>query len=293
MIQTLTNNLLSVEISSLGAELQSITNARTGHQYLYQGNTSFWGRRSPVLFPIVGSVAGGEFRMDGKSFPMSQHGFARDSEFSVVKDAPDDEAWFSLLWNDDTLKKYPRKFRLDIGYQLLGERLTVKWRVHNLDSLPMSFQIGAHPAFLYPDFSPADPVHGYFLFDGRDLHTRLMSVPGLVGPDSRPVHLDADGMLPIEASTFSINTIILEDHQTSRVSLLDKNRAPYLSLLFRAPVVGLWSPAHDAPFVCIEPWYGRCDREGFTDDFSLRDFVNTIAPGETFEASYMIIFENL
>lgn len=284
---------MKVVIDSHGAELQSITDLRTGHEFLYQGNTSYWGRRSPVLFPLVGSVWNGKFHMDGKEFAMGQHGFARDCDFEVMPDVADDEAWFSLTWNEHTLAMYPRKFRLEIGYKLFETRLTVMWRVHNLDDKTMNFHIGAHPAFNYPDFSPSDPVHGYFLFDRDGLHTQLLEEKGCIGSKEMPVKLDDEGMLPLTGTTFDINTIILADQNVRRVSLLDKERRPYLSVLFNAPVVGMWSPAPEAPFVCIEPWWGRTDRMGFDADFSEREYVNEIGPGQTFGASYMIIFERI
>lgn len=293
MKQILKNNLLTVEIDSHGAELQSIVNNRTSYQYLYQGDTKYWGRRSPVLFPIVGSVWDNTITIDGKKYEMKQHGFARDSEFSVIKDCPEDEAWFSLEANDDTLSRYPRRFRLEIGYQLVDERLKVTWRVTNLDDMDMTFQIGAHPAFNYPDFRPSDAVHAYLLFDRNPATTQLIKEKGCIGKEEMPVTLDENSMLPVTANTFDINTIILADGKVRRISVLDKTRTPYLSLLFSAPVVGIWSPSPEAPFLCIEPWYGRADRVGFDGEFSEREHVNILASGETFEASYMMIFENI
>lgn len=292
MEQTLSNNLLTVTIDTHGAELQSIVSKTTGHQYLWQGDKTFWGRRSPVLFPIVGAVWQGRYRMDGREYEMGQHGFARDCDFTIVPDTPDDEAWFALESDEATLSRYPRRFRLEIGYRLQEARLTVMWRVINLDDRDMAFQIGAHPAFNYPEFSPSDPVHGYFCFGPRDLHAEVIEAKGCVGSETVSLSLDGHDMLPIEATTFSRDAIILDDSQVRRVSLLDKHRAPYLTLLFSAPLVGLWSPSPSAPFVCIEPWWGRCDRVGFDGDFTAREHVNNLAPGKTFDASYMIIFDN-
>ena len=292
MKQTLSNDLLTVTIDTFGAELQEIANNRTGWQYLWHGDKAFWGRRSPVLFPIVGSVWDGCYRMDGNEFRLGQHGFARDREFEIMTDTPDDEAWFSLESDDSTLALYPRRFRLEIGYRLQEARLTVMWRVINLDDKEMCFQIGAHPAFNYPDFNAADDVHGYFSFDSRTLEKQVIEEKGCVGSATETVVLDDDAMLPVVNDTFCNDAIVLGDNQVHRVSMLDKNRAPYISVLFQAPLVGLWSPSAKAPFVCIEPWWGRCDRVGFSGDFSDRDYVNKIAPGETFSASYMVIFDN-
>ncbi len=293
MNQILKNDLLTVEISTHGAELQSIVNNRTGHQYLYQGNTQYWGRRSPVLFPIVGSVWDGKYRMDGNEYAISQHGFARDSEFTIIEDTPDDEAWFRLDANDDTLSRYPRRFRLEIGYRLSGERISVMWRVTNLDTRDMSFQIGAHPAFYYPDFNPVDTVHAYLIFDRKPAATQLIKEKGCIGAEEMTVTLDDDEMLPVTADTFGINTIILAGNQVRRVSLLSKERTPYISLLFSAPVVGIWSPSPSAPFICIEPWYGRADRVDYNGEFSEREYVNTLPPQKSFDATYMIIIENV
>lgn len=294
MGQILKNDLLTVVIDNHGAELQSVKNNRTQQEYLWQGDKAFWGRRSPVLFPIVGSVWDGKFRIDGVEYALGQHGFARDSDFEVIADSPEDEAWFALESNDLTMSLYPRRFRLEIGCRLDEARLTVMWRVKNLDEKPMSFQIGAHPAFNYPEFNPDDAVHGYFLFDTRKpLVSQLLKEKGCISGDTAVIELGEDGMLPLTGDTFSINTIMLQDRQVRRVSMLDKERRPYVSLLFDAPVVGMWSPSARAPFVCIEPWWGRCDRMNFDGEFSQRDYVNTLQPGETFEASYMVIFDNI
>lgn len=293
MTTTLKNNLLTVQISTHGAELQNIRNNLTGHEYLWQGDPRFWGRRSPVLFPIVGSVWEGKYRMDGKEYAMGQHGFARDCEFRPVDGTADDEAWFALDWSDDTLKRYPRKFKLEIGYRLVDERITVMWRVSNCDDKEMAFQIGAHPAFMYPDFSPADAIHAYLLMDSGSLKSQVLKGKGCVGDGTIDVGLDSEGMLAVTSDTFTHDALILADSQVHRVSMLDKNRAPYLSMLFSAPLVGLWSPKPDAPFVCIEPWYGRCDRYGFDGPFEKREHINLLSPGTQFSVSYLIIIENL
>ena len=110
------------------------------------------------------------------------------------------------------------------------------------------------------------PDRGYFAFDvKKDLVYRALVEKGCVGDVVRPVPLDADGLLPLNIHTFDIDTFILEDSQIKRVDLLDVEKRPYLSLTFTAPEVGLWSPpTRNAPFVCIEPWYGRCDRAHYT-----------------------------
>ncbi len=293
MNSILENNLLKVEVSSFGAELQSITSKASGYEYLWQGDPAFWKRRSPVLFPIVGALWNGVSRIDGREYKMEQHGFARDMEFKPVADAPEDELLYVLESTPETLEQFPRPFRLEIGYALYETRITVKWRVVNTGPEELCFQIGAHPAFNLPGFDASQPVHGYFAFDATDLITEIIGWNGCVGDVGAYVKLDDVGMLPIKADTFSRDALIFGNSKVHRVSLLDSRRSPVVTLLFSSPYVGLWAPKPDAPFVCIEPWYGRADSVGFGGDFSRRRAVNRLAPGEAFTASYMILIDNL
>ena len=73
------------------------------------------------------------------------------------------------------------------------------------------------------------------------------------------------------------------------VTLYDVDRKPVLALRFDAPVLGLWSPpGKDAPFVCIEPWYGRCDRAHYAGEYKDRDWVQHLGTGEVFHGGYTI-----
>ena len=286
---TLTSDLLTISIATHGAELCSIID-RSGREYLWQADPRYWKRHSPILFPIVGSVRDGHFTIDGRQYSMSQHGFARDSDFTPLG-STGDEAWYELTSSDTTLAAYPYKFRLQVGYRLTGETVTVIWRVTNTDDRDIYFQIGAHPAFYYPDYG-SDGERGYLWFDREDSFTYLRIGDGAFAsltPHSQPL----DGhLLRLDTHTFDIDTFIIEGSQLTSVALLDRERRPHLTMQFDSPLLGIWSPPRkDAPFVCIEPWYGRCDREGFEGEFRDRDHVNRLAAGQTFEASYKIIID--
>lgn len=292
MNHILSNEHLTVEISTHGAELQSIRNNRTGHEYLWQGNPKFWGRRSPVLFPIVGSLWNGEYRTGGQTYKMSQHGFARDMEFTLTEET-DTMLRFELTDNADTRAIYPFRFRLAIIYTLNETRIGVDWVVENLSDSVMPFQIGAHPAFNYPHFSPADTVHGYFSLGGsKEIGYELIETGGCLGNGIHHLETDDEWMLPLTDDTFLRDALVIGNEQIHRVSLLTPERTPYLSLLFRAPVLGLWSKP-GAPFVCIEPWWGRCDRVGFEGDASVREYINHLSPGTENKFGYSIIIDNI
>lgn len=288
-MRSLSNQYLTIRVADHGAELSGIVANATGKEYLWQADPAFWKRHSPVLFPIVGSVWEGKYRQDGATYSLSQHGFARDRDFTLVHES-ENELRFALESDERTREVYPFDFLLEIGYRLEGNRIEVLWRVVNTGDRTAYFQIGAHPAFYYPNYDLATEDRGYFAFDVKSgLVYRALAEKGCVGDEIRPVPLDAEGLLPLNVHTFDIDTFILENSQVRRVDLLDVEKRPYLSLSFTAPLVGLWSPpTKNAPFVCIEPWYGRCDRVNYSGEYKDRDWVNRLEPGEVFDASYTI-----
>ena len=284
----LSNDILTVEVSEHGADLQSIRKGDV--EYLWQGDPSFWGRRSPVLFPIVGSVWESRYRVGGKEYQMGQHGFARDMEFTLVS-CSQTEVRYRLESSDETLARYPYPFVLEIAYRLHGNSLDVVWDVMNPSDCDIYFQIGAHPAFFYPDYDPEKSGRGFFTFDRNEgLECIRIREKGCVDADAKwPLDMPG-GRLKLEKDTFdAIDTIMLQDSQIRRVNMFREDGAPWLSLSFDAPVTGIWSPPGKvAPFICIEPWYGRCDRVGYEGDYRDKDWINRLAPGKKFESVYTI-----
>lgn len=293
-MKTLSNDRLTIRVSPNGAELSSLTANATGKEYLWQADPAFWKRRSPVLFPIVGSVWNNEFRHNGTVYPLSQHGFARDKDFLLLKET-DTELRFQLQSDGETMKLYPFPFLLEIGYRLAGNQVEVIWSVKNTGTAPLHFQIGAHPGFYFPNYDMNSEARGYFAFDKNEgLTYTLIQDKGCMGDEQYPLPLDNEGLLPLTTHTFDQDALILENNQVNRIDLLNYDRSPYLSVHFTAPVVGLWSPpGKNAPFVCIEPWYGRCDQVNYTGEYKDRDWMQHLNPGEVFNASYLIEIHDL
>ncbi len=286
-MKTLSNSELTIRVSPHGAELCSICCG--GKEYLWQADPVYWKRHSPVLFPIVGSVWQNEYRYEENTYLMSQHGFARDMDFALIYES-DNEIRYRLTDNEDTLQRYPFHFNLEIGYRITGRQIEVIWKVVNTGSEVMHFQIGAHPAFYFPDYEASEPERGYLGFDKTEhLHYILISEKGCVDADKHyPLQL-TDGLLPLDIHTFDKDALILEDYQVKEVILYNRNRIPSLSMRFNAPVVGLWSPpAKNAPFICIEPWYGRCDRAHYNGAYEDKDWMMHLQPGEIFDGGYAI-----
>ena len=291
-METISNSILTVQIAGHGAELQSIK--KNGQEYLWQGDTRFWGRRSPVLFPIVGRVWENRYRHAGNTYEIGQHGFARDMDFKMTY-KQEDGAVYWLESTPDTLGKFPFPFRLLTGYLLDNNKVIVKWRVENLGATDMYFQIGAHPAFYLPDFIPSADERGFFAFDNnKDLEYIIPVEKGCTSPERHVLKTNREGLMPIDLHTFDCDTYIFDNKQLKKVTLLDKEKNPFISLEFDSPLVALWSPTKvhpDCPFVCIEPWYGRCDTMGYAGELKDREWIQKLGPKEVFEAEYKIIIE--
>lgn len=272
------NGVISIEINSHGAEIRSAV--KNGTEYMWCADEKYWGRCAPVLFPIVGGLKDKKFIVEGKEYTMGQHGFARDMDF-ILLESEANSAVYELKSNKETLSKYPYEFTFIIKYTLMDSVIKVEWIVKNNSDKQMSFSVGAHPAF---NLREGD---NYFSFDSKkDLEYHLIDSAGLYAKE--PVYiLKNDGFVKIEKDMFDRDALIIEGSQAMEVSLCDSKKNPYVTVRYNAPLFGLWSKP-GAPFVCIEPWYGRCDRNDFSGEFSERDHIVNIAVGEVFEASYEI-----
>ena len=292
---TLCNEALTLQINEFGAELTSIRDNQTNTEYLWNGDPSYWKRHAPILFPFVGGLKNKSYRYDGKIYPMSQHGFARDMEFTLQSKS-DKEIWLSLDATKETLEIYPFRFRLELGYRLEGKTITALWRVINQDKKTMYFSIGGHPAFICPLNGIGKQSDYYLQFDtDQPLHYLLINEDGMAvkKPFDPQEILETDqGLLAIDPHMFDQDALIIENDQCHQVSLLDPTKKPYLTVSFDAPLFGLWSPAgKNAPFICIEPWYGRCDSSEFNGTLEDREWGNKLEINERMEVSYRIIIE--
>lgn len=278
MIYYLENNFIKLSVDTHGAELSSIYNKIDNKEMLWQGDPAFWGRRSPVLFPVVGKYKNGKTTYNGQEYALGQHGFARDREFTLIEKT-NDKLVFELKSNEETLKNYPFNFRLVCSFELDVNTIVVGWLVENTDDKTIHFSIGAHPAFY------CNKGETVLSMNGENLQYNLINGDGLYTPKKYPI----DNSFILHDSVFDNDALIIENSGVNEVSLAD-NGKKYLSVAFDAPLFGLWSPAKkNAPFVCIEPWYGRCDAENFNGDITEREWGNSLEVNESWYKEYEII----
>ena len=278
MIYHLENEFLKIAVDTHGAELSSIFNKKDNKEMLWHGDSAFWGRKSPVLFPVVGKYKNGKTTYNGKEYFLGQHGFARDSEFTLIEKT-DNKLSFELTSNEDTLAKYPFKFRLICSFEIQDDKIIAGWKVENTDDKTIYFSIGAHPAFY------CTKGETMLTMNGKNIKYSLVNSDGLYTPKK----YDVQSSFVLHDSVFDNDALIIENSNVTEVSLVDNDKN-YLTIRFDAPLFGIWSPTKkNAPFVCIEPWYGRCDGEDFNGDITEREWGNSLDISETWYKEYEII----
>ncbi|WP_028896808.1 aldose 1-epimerase family protein [Prevotella sp. HUN102] len=285
-MEQIANDFLTIKVSEIGAELTSIKD-ENGKEYLWQGNPKYWTRHSPILFPIVGAVWNDTFHIDGKEYESKRHGFARDTAFRLIK-KDSNKLTFSMHDTEETYKKFPFRFILGVTYRLERNKIHVVWHVQNTDDKDIHFQIGGHPAFNLPDITEGEPIHGYLKMDAENLKRTELTHEGYRKPSRKDMETD-EGILEFTEETFRNDALIFDNCQLHDVQLLNRRGEPEVSVHFNTPAVGIWTPyGKNAPFLCIEPWYGIADATDYTGEFKDRHLMNHLLPGASFMSEYII-----
>ena len=290
----LNNEFLQASIEEDGAQLCSLIDLKNDRELIWTGEAPFWKYHAPVLFPFVGTVNHGEYRYQGKTYAIGQHGFARQSKFRLVS-RTETSAVYTLEANDETRKVYPFEFYFTVKQTLENDRLVIGWHVQNpSQDQPLFFSVGAHPAFRVPVKEDQRKDECYCLFPGKSMLFYILKEPDGSGAITEKIHemkLD-DGYLKLENHLFDIDTFIFENGQIEEVSLCGADRKPYVTVHCSGfPYFGLWTQSDEAPFVCLEPWFGRLDDKGFSGELPQKTGIIKLDPGEEFRTQYEISAE--
>lgn len=270
------NEHLSVEVSALGAEMQSLT-TRDGRDWLWNGDAAFWTGRSPILFPIVGKAPEDHVSIEGARYPMAQHGFARRSEFALVESG-DDFCRFELAAGQATRSIYPFDFLLSVEHRVEGAAVAVTAEVTNRDHRPMPFGIGFHPAFLWPLPGCEGQEHTIRLDSGgAPALARLEG--GLVDPEPLPSPF-VDGVLTLDRGRFTGDTMIFLDGAGAGLRYGAEGAEVHLTWE-NLPNLAFWTKQAEAPFICLEPWHGTAAAVGRGDGIEERPSTVLLGPGAT------------
>jgi galactose mutarotase-like enzyme len=284
------NATLSAAINPFGAELTHLHDA-AGRELMTDADPAFWTGRAPILFPIVGGLNGDVLRVDGRDYPMGKHGFARHSLFELV-DRAETHAAFRLRDSEETRGIYPFTFDLTVAFALDGDTLSVTATIANPADRPLPAQFGFHPAFAWPlPYGEERAAHRIVFEHDEPGGIRRLTDGGLVMLDERASPLHASAGRPPEPGSASGRELLLADDLFEADALIwDQVRsqsvrygagdAPHLDIAFPdTPKLGIWTKP-GARYVCIEPWHGIADPEGFTGDVRDKPGVFIVAPGE-------------
>ena len=283
----LENEFLRVTITDAGAELISVWDKGLNQERIWTGDPDVWNRHAPILFPFVGKVKDGTYRIGDKEFAMkTQHGFARDRIFTCVEKTAV-SVTHCLTAADDTRAIYPFEFRLTVCHRLLpGKQLAIEWTIENLGEDQMLFSIGGHPGFMLPEGLRKEDC--LISFPGKKELQYISANPsGYIIPQKKKLSL-RDGLASWQADI--PDTWIFEDHQVQSVGIARPDGTPFVSLHCETfPMLAVWANPQ-GPFICLEPWFGRADDEDFTGTIDQKKGMQTLNAGEKQEIAYTIEF---
>lgn len=283
----LSNEKLKVIIAEKGAELQSIQHTDTSLEYLWSGDPAFWGKKSPVLFPIVGGLKDNRYTYNGNAYTLPRHGFARDHVFSVVTQS-DNSVTLELTDTAETMAVYPFHFNFRISYTLHHDTLSVVYMVANMDEKPLLFSVGAHPAFKVP-LAAGTTFEDYHLFFNKPENAGRWPLSPGGQIESAPVELlQNTQVLPLTKQMFYEDALVFKHLSSDSISILSDKTPHGLEVSFPGfPFMGIWS-AKDADFVCIEPWCGIADSVTGTGKLEEKEGVNELGVGEKWEREWTV-----
>lgn len=288
MISTINNEYLEVRVKSIGAELTSIKTVKDDFEYLWQGDPAYWSGQAPVLFPVIGMLEDLKYTLGKDEYELESHGFARNSEFVLVENEPG-KLVYQLEHSNETLKKYPFKFLLELTYILDNHVLITRYTVKNTGDQTMWYSIGAHPAFNCP-LEPEKAMEDYVLeFEQCEQVQRRFLENGLLG-NRKEVFLDDENTVKLSHRLFDQLAIVLKGIQSKHVTLKSEKAEKHVTVTLDGfPYLGIWSPVGEAPFVCIEPWFGVSSTKGSSLDIREKEGILSLEAGKTFECELKII----
>lgn len=283
---TIENEKLKAVISAKGAELQSLINKETGIDYMWSGDAAYWGKHSPVLFPIVGSLKDDTCFYKEKTYHLPRHGFAREKNF--LKDQMSlEEAVFTLTQDAETLAVYPFAFVLRLRYRLDDNHLTVTYEVSNSGYDELLFSIGAHPAFAVPVIDGTDYDDYFLQFNATEKLYRWKLLDGLIADHAELLPVQ-NGKLPLSHKLFYEDAIVLKNMQSNRITIGCTKHAHGIHFNFNDfPFFGIWA-AKNANFVCLEPWCGISDSVNHNQQLTDKEGIINLPANSNWQRSWMV-----
>jgi galactose mutarotase-like enzyme len=278
---SITSGGLTAQIDLYGAQLSSLR-TQDARELLWNGDPAAWAGRAPLLFPIVGVLVGGVYRLGSKTYPLSRHGFARDKIFTL-KNSSSSSATFELHADESTFSVYPFRFAVEVRYEMSPTTLSLNTAIRNLGEADMPASFGYHPGFCWPlPFGQPRASHFIEFETDEPEAVRRIDAAGLLTPVRHPTPV-ANRRLELTDALFHEDVLIFDQLKSHSVSY-GAAAGPRLRIGFPdAAYLGVWTKP-GARFICIEPWHGITDPEGFAGDLMQKPGVRVLRGGEAFSA---------
>jgi len=268
---------LSAQVDPFGAQLHVLRDVQ-GRDLQWNGDPAVWTGRAPILFPIVGMLVDGQYRLGGKAFRLAKHGFARNKLFDV-RHVDASSALLRLPADAETRAGYPFEFELDVGFALSDAILTIEAAIRNLDDAPMPASFGFHPAFRWPlPFGCARSAHSIQFGEPEPAPVRRIDRQGLLRPQGEPTPV-VGNKLKLRDELFEADALIFDQIQSRRLRY-GADEGPALRIDFPdTPYLGVWTKP-GAGFIAIEPWSGINDPAGFEGEIWQKPGIFVVEPGQ-------------
>lgn len=281
----LKNERFVMTFCTKGGEMESLLDQESGIQYLYQGNTEYWGGKNPGLFPLIGNTFSGDYEIKGKRYAMKNHGLIRYADLTCIYH-DETSITFELKDNEETRKQYPFSFCYDVTYRLDGNKVTITYDIANTGTEDMPFMFGLHPAFLCPLTGEEAFEDYHLIFSNPEKINQLIFDPNKE-KDVVIKQVEVQD-IPLTYSWITdVATVVYENCRSAYITLQGKEHGVKVSIAgYR--YLAIWTPKEGAPFVCIEPWHGHGDFVNVKEDFYHREGTIVLAPNKTFTTSYTI-----
>lgn len=292
-MRVIENEVLKVTVADAGAELSSVLDKETGVERVWDANPDVWNRHAPILFPFVGKEIGGVYRYQGKEYEMkTQHGFARDMAFECIEETKT-SVTHRLLPTEHTREIYPFEYELLVTHELDAEnprKLHVNWTVKNNGSGEMLYSIGGHPAFTLPTNNDNEKENYYFELPGRDKLDYIMVnlENGFIVPDVKYPLETENGFFKFFDVVYE--TVIFENQKIDKIRIARPDHTPYVTMeCGDFEILALWTKKA-GNYICLEPWIGRSDDDGFTGTLEEKAGVAKLAAGAERKLTHSIEF---
>lgn len=290
------NEELRAEVDSFGAQLISLIDKKSKEEMLWGADPAYWNETSPLLFPFIGKLKDFRYTHEGREYSTTKHGFAKNMEFEEKLGSAECLV-LALESSPKTLENYPFQFRLEVEFRLEGSALNVGFQVFHEGEDIMYFSIGGHPGFLCPPGREAHKglrrtdccvkLHG--AEKAKSIENLCVSPDGLLSGTTIPLDV-REGIIPVREHTFDTDALLIEKQGVYAVGICDSTGQEYVRVESQAPVWGIWSVADtNAGYICIEPWFGVCDRVDFAGSLKERPLQNQASEGKPWKGGYRIV----